>query len=146
MSIHIQVIICDHVLPLGPVRWRSVGSRKRWMVGIWYLINVLYLVMPGIGILVAFHTLLAAPASLGIDWENLLGKFQGWHPTLKLGRDLSGLVTEGNPQKFCKSKDPPALHCLLSSWQDSLPPCQWWIYCSYLACVMVELMGKGVGL
>ncbi len=41
------------------------------------------------------------PARLGIDWENLRkwGKLQGWHPTLKLGRDLSGLVTKRETRK-----------------------------------------------
>ena len=112
------------------------------MVGVWYLINVLYLVMPGIGILLA-----SSQVGDRLGKPEKMGEITGMAPNTEIGKGSKWVGYEtGNPQKFCKSKDPPALHCLLSSWQDSLPPCQWWIYCSYLACVMVELMGKGVGL
>ena len=41
----------QYVMPL--VGTNALSERKLWMVGIWYLINAPYLVMPGIGVLVA---------------------------------------------------------------------------------------------
>ena len=41
----------QYVMPLGGTN--ALSERKLWMVGIWYLINAPYLVMPGIGVLVA---------------------------------------------------------------------------------------------